>query len=121
MALRLCATPHCGATVAAGHCQAHRRARDKARGTSRERHYDSRWARFSLRWRQQHPRCGERADGKLYAEHSRCVAEGRITAAEAVDHMVSMANGGEQYDPANLQSLCMSCNARKRNMFEARR
>jgi 5-methylcytosine-specific restriction endonuclease McrA len=61
-----------------------------------------------------------RADRQLHPEHSLCVQEGRISPAAATDHIVSMRNGGSQFDESNLQSLCVRCNSRKRNLVDVR-
>jgi hypothetical protein len=42
-----------------------------------------------------------------------CKALGIIALATDVDHIVPIAEGGEQLDQSNLQSLCHSCHARK--------
>ena len=34
-------------------------------------------------------------------------------AAATVDHVVARANGGSEYDPANLVACCRRCNSRK--------
>jgi hypothetical protein len=54
-----------------------------------------------------------RQDGQLYADDSRCVQQGQRTRATCTDHILSMKDGGEQFDPANHQSLCHRCNALK--------
>ena len=117
---RLCGENGCPALVRPPRqrCPEHERAYERQRGTAAERGYDAAWTKFSRNWRQQHPLCGERADGELYAEHSVCAAESRVEAATATDHILSMANGGAKYDEDNLQSLCASCNARKRNTVD---
>lgn len=43
-----------------------------------------------------------------------CKRENRITAAEMVDHIIPIKQGGETLAEANLQSLCNTCHARKR-------
>ena len=116
-----CLEPRCPNTATSkGRCPAHARAKDQSRGTSTERGYDAAWANRSRSWRIKHPLCGERADGQLHADHSLCVREGRETAAQCCDHIVSMNNGGSKYDEANLQSLCTRCNVAKRNAIEGR-
>jgi hypothetical protein len=35
--------------------------------------------------------------------------------ANAVDHIVAVADGGAELDPTNLQAACMPCNSAKRN------
>jgi 5-methylcytosine-specific restriction enzyme A len=42
-----------------------------------------------------------------------CKGEGRLTPATVVDHVVEIKQGGDRFDPANLQGLCASCHARK--------
>lgn len=41
-----------------------------------------------------------------------CLARGVVTAAEHVDHVVALANGGPDVD-SNLQSLCVPCHLDK--------
>jgi 5-methylcytosine-specific restriction endonuclease McrA len=55
-----------------------------------------------------------RQDGQLYRADSQCVRRGLQTKARLVDHIRSIAAGGAVFDPANHQSLCRSCNTRKR-------
>jgi 5-methylcytosine-specific restriction endonuclease McrA len=64
--------------------------------------------------------CGMRADGSMDTVHSRCAAAGVTSPAEAVDHVVSQANGGT-HDIANLMSICRSCNTWKRNTTDRQR
>lgn len=33
--------------------------------------------------------------------------------AEEVDHIIAIVNGGEEFDPKNLQSLCHECHVQK--------
>ncbi len=116
---RLCAQAGCPAIATArGRCAHHAKTQDLARGTAQERGYDYAWSQYSKGFLSEHPICGERADGSLDAVHSRCAQEGRITVAQCVDHTVPMRHGGSKYDPFNLQSLCASCNARKRNLVD---
>ncbi len=42
-----------------------------------------------------------------------CRTQGRLTAAEVVDHIVQISRGGSQLDQDNLQSLCKSCHNAK--------
>lgn len=65
--------------------------------------YDLREWRDVIRRRQlaQHPLCHH------------CAARAIVKAATEVDHIVPMSEGGDPRDPANLQSLCMSCHSRK--------
>jgi len=51
-------------------------------------------------------------DGRLHAEHSRCVQAGLRTLAEVTDHIVPLRDGGASVE-ANSQSLCRRCNTLK--------
>ncbi len=42
-----------------------------------------------------------------------CQQSGRVTVATVVDHITPLAQGGERYDLANLQSLCGPCHSAK--------
>lgn len=42
-----------------------------------------------------------------------CAAEGKLVSATEVDHIQPLAQGGAQFDPANLQSLCRRHHAGK--------
>lgn len=44
-----------------------------------------------------------------YCQRPGCGARSRLTA----DHIVPVARGGAWNDPANLQTLCLTCNSRK--------
>jgi 5-methylcytosine-specific restriction endonuclease McrA len=62
-----------------------------------------------------------RADGQLHAEHSQCVQEGRVEAAQCVDHIFGHHDDPGHlrfYDEDRLQSLCLRCNNRKRALEE---
>jgi 5-methylcytosine-specific restriction endonuclease McrA len=91
--------------------------REVARGTARERGYDAAWDVFSLNWLRQFPWCGQRADGKLHVEHSRCAREGRKVRATVTDHIVALRQGGAHRSPANSQSLCTGCNTAKQHPY----
>ena len=99
----------CGRRVVdgSGRCARHQRPSARARG------YRSEWAPYARRWLQQYPWCGQRQDGLFYGIHSACAARGERVPAQVVDHIVSLASGGDLMDPANHQSLCVSCNKRK--------
>lgn len=113
-----CATPGCSAR-ANGHCPQHasvrRRMVDTHRGSARERGYTTEWDRFSRAWKAQHPWCGERADGRLHAEHSLCVQAGQRNIADVTDHIIPLSAGGAHCDETNSQSLCNRCNTVKGN------
>jgi 5-methylcytosine-specific restriction enzyme A len=42
-----------------------------------------------------------------------CEAQGKVTEATIVDHIVPRSQGGLPFAESNLQSLCESCHARK--------
>lgn len=117
--LRPCSVPRCPTLVRGGgrcahHAKAQQQRGDRLRGTAQERGYDSTWAAFSKQWRQRYPLCGMRSDGALHAQHSRCVQQGQENPHDLVtDHIQPMADGGEKYDEANLQTLCRACNSAK--------
>lgn len=96
--------------IGRGYCPEHQRARDQARGS---RGYDVAWATFSKAWLQRFPYCGQRFDGWLHADHSRCWQRGERNRADVTDHIVALVDGGTTCDPANAQSLCTSCNLAK--------
>ncbi|MBI3936718.1 MAG: HNH endonuclease [Betaproteobacteria bacterium] len=115
-AMKHCAATGCSTLLPPGqtHCPAHARAMDARRGTAQERGYGSRWAAYSRAWRRQHPLCGDRLDGPS-SEHSRCVADGRTTAATQVDHIRAVNGPADPlfWEPTNHQSLCRDCHSRK--------
>lgn len=108
---RPCSKPGCGALTTTGRCAAHpppqrqygkaERAYDAERGSARARGYDAAWERLAKAFLREHPLCAA------------CDAEGRTTAAELVDHVAELRDGGARLDASNLQSLCRRCHARK--------
>jgi 5-methylcytosine-specific restriction protein A len=106
--LRPCPAPHCGRLLREGEaCLVHRRKSPRVRG------YDAEWDRYSRAWLKRFPFCGQRQDGELHAEHSRCAQAGRQVRATITDHIVPIREGGPRLDPANHQSLCVRCNTLK--------
>jgi 5-methylcytosine-specific restriction endonuclease McrA len=91
-------------------CEAKRQA---ARLPAAARGYDWPWTKYADRWLRRFPWCGQRRDGELHADHSRCAREGLRVRAECVDHIRTMADGGAKWNPDNHQSLCRSCNVAK--------
>jgi 5-methylcytosine-specific restriction protein A len=118
--LRPCAEPRCPVLVVKGRCPTHARTVDVARGTAQERGYDAAWAAYSRRFRKAHPVCGERVDGSLDWDHSRCVQQGLTTPAQCVDHTIPMSAGGDKWNPRNHMSACRDCNSWKANTLEKR-
>lgn len=76
-------------------------------GYHRERsddlYHTFRWTRLSRAFRQSHPLCAE------------CARNGRLKAAEVVDHIVPFPVCRDFFDESNLQSLCSDCNIAKGN------
>jgi 5-methylcytosine-specific restriction endonuclease McrA len=111
---RPCPTPHCRRLIRGrGPCHACRVKQDRGRPNAAARGYDATWAAYSKAWLARLPWCGQRRDGKLYAEHSRCAQQNRRVFAQVTDHIVALRDGGSRLDPSNHQSLCRSCNAAK--------
>lgn len=80
-------------------------------GYQRERSSDLyhtyRWTRLSRAFRQSHPLCAE------------CARNGRLKAAEVVDHITPFPVCRDFFDESNLQSLCSACNIAKGNRDKA--
>lgn len=116
--MRCCAQPGCSALVPKGYCPTHARSTDLHRGSSFARGYDAQWAAYSRRFRQEHPVCGERADGTLDRVHSRCVQQGLTTPAACVDHTVPLSHGGSKWDVTNHMAACQACNIWKAHTID---
>lgn len=98
-----CRAPGCPEVVpGGGYCAAHRRAVNQAANLTRSpddiRVYaTATWRRLRTLMLQREPLCVECSE-----------------AAELVDHIVPIADGGAAYDEANLQTMCHRCHNRKR-------
>ena len=115
MALRFCLHPGCKTRTAGPRCDDHERlqAQQDPRPSASQRGYSSTWTVYARDWLARFPWCGQRQDGHRYAEHSACTRLGRDTRATVVDHIQSIARGGDVFDPGNHKSLCTRCNTRK--------
>lgn len=112
---RFCRWPGCTMRTLATYCQTHERGRERQqRGTSTERGYGHTWRLRSRAFLRQYPLCGARPGGQRPVM-SRCHDEGRITAAEQVDHVVPHRGDQRLFwdEDGNWQSLCRACGARK--------
>jgi len=104
-----CRYPGCSAVLGKpGYCPAHRVAVHRDYGRAR-RSFDSELGFYQSRsWRavraallREQPLC------------ALCKAAGRLFAANVVDHIVPIKDGGARFDQANLQPLCVPCHNRK--------
>ena len=103
---KICIEPNCGRPAAAGDCRCpeHARAHAKAYGTSPHRveratMYNSRaWAALRREVLMEQPFCAV------------CLAEGRYTPAQVVDHITPHRGDARMFfDKGNLQPLCKRC------------
>lgn len=99
-----------------GRCEYHPRPRreiqrraDAKRGTAPERGYDWSWRRLRQAYIRDHPLC------------KHCLEIGRVTAAEEIDHIVPLRQGGARLNRANLQALCRSHHRAKTHRDTANR
>jgi 5-methylcytosine-specific restriction protein A len=101
-----CPQPGCHELTSGGRCDAHRREQYREqnanRPSPRQQGYDSNWERARRAWLFEHPLCVA------------CHAEGRLTAATVVDHIVPHRGDRRLFwDRGNWQSLCKPCHDRK--------
>lgn len=103
---RQCPAPNCAAKTSNGLCPEHAAARqrdvDARRGTAASRGYTYRWRKEAKAFLASHPLCVH------------CTEEGRVGAAECVDHRIP--HRGDQvlfWDHDNWQGLCNSHHAIK--------
>jgi 5-methylcytosine-specific restriction protein A len=69
---------------------------DRRRGTSTERGYDGRWAKYRIGYLKEHPLCVE------------CEKNGKYVPAKDIDHIIPV-NGQDDplfWEPTNHQGLC---------------
>lgn len=105
-AKRPCGKPGCPELVSdSRYCTDHTGVAKQAdcwRGTAASRGYDSEWRRVRLLALQR---------DKYLCQH--CLKADRITPALDVDHIMSLAVGGDRLSLDNLQSLCRACHRTK--------
>lgn len=92
-----CRHPGCAELVEGGqkYCDKHKPLHPEDMRPAYRRGYDARWKKFRRRYLDAHPLC------------VKCLAEGKYTKAEVVDHIVPFRGDEKmQYDPDNLQALC---------------
>jgi len=81
-------------------CEVHRMQRDADRPNARQRGYDSQWEAIRVVVLREEPFC------RL------CLAAGRHTASEHVDHVKPLRSGGT-HARDNLRGLCATCHNRR--------
>jgi 5-methylcytosine-specific restriction protein A len=104
-----CSQPGCGELADGRYCPGHtkinvvtvqRKQYDASRGSSAERGYDWEWRRHR-EW--------------YLNRHSMCEAsKGCDQPANEVHHIIRLSDGGDKFDPANMQALCKSHHSSKR-------
>lgn len=99
-----CSSPGCPKLTDGRFCEAHAKQESKRydaqRGKTAERGYGWTWQKRRRRWLQEHPLCVD------------CEKEGRVTAANEVDHIIPRRRGGSE-DESNLAALCKSHHSQK--------
>ena len=97
MPIRVCLDPRCPNPAHwRGRCQEHARTNDRnIRRAGYHIYRTKRWRTTRSRHLHNHPLC----------DHCGNVAED-------VHHRIDLADGGQPYAPANLQSLCHPCHSR---------
>lgn len=101
--LTFCLTPGCPERVESGRCDKHKRvvSREYHAQESQKFYQKREWKALSLRFRQANPLCAT------------CLKAGRIVESQVVDHIISIKNGGDEWEEANLQALCVPCHNAK--------
>lgn len=73
----------------------------KKKPTNYKFYNSKRWRRLSTAFRMENPLCAE------------CERKGIMRQGQHVDHIIPINQGGPAWDWDNLQTLCLSCHARK--------
>ncbi len=105
---RECGRPGCRVLTERAYCPKHRadgRQYDNRRASPSKRGYGREWAKIRKAQILNFPFC------------RRCLRGGVHTAANEVDHIVPMAEGGD-HDAGNLQSLCKRHHTEKTNAYD---
>src|SRR5438128_846854 len=104
---RACRNQRCpsGTNHVSGYCDPCRRGRykeqDRDRGPEHAFYNSTEWKRVRLLQLSRDPLCVA------------CVAEGELTLASHVDHIVPIVLGGDRLNLGNVQSLCTSHHSKK--------
>ena len=97
-----------------GNKRANQRANAKRRADEQQAELDAfysgkHWRRARTAHRAREPLC------------RRCSKRGVVKAGDVVDHIIERRDGGNNYDPANLQTLCHKCHSDKTREERERR
>ena len=96
-----CRHPGCPALATyRGYCPAHTREAEAGRPSSSARGYGARWRRIRRMHLCANPLCED------------CRAQGRVTPATEVHHVVPLRDGGT-HGETNLRALCKSCHSKR--------
>ena len=100
---RPCSHPGCGRLTDGRYCDEHRQIAEHhynkyQRDPDTSQRYGRAWRRIRARYIQAHPLCEQ------------CQSEGRLTPAQEVHHILTLADGGT-HDAGNLMALCKSCHS----------
>lgn len=110
-----CSKAGCGALVPRGasRCDEHKHIPDERESgwaaTQAKRTPEQNQRTSNHKWRKFRKRMLRR-DGWLCVQ---CKSLGRIRAADQLDHIVPIAQGGAEFSPINVQSLCKQCHHAK--------
>ena len=101
---RPCSYPGCGRLTDGRYCDEHKLIAESQynqylRDPDTNKRYGRAWKKIRAHYIQAHPLCEQ------------CVIENRLTPAEEVHHILSLAKGGT-HDENNLMALCKSCHSR---------
>ena len=99
-----CSYPGCGRLTDDPYCGEHKQSIERQynrylRDPDTNKRYGRAWKKLRARFLLQHPLCEQ------------CGSEGRLTPAEEVHHILSLASGGTN-DEGNLMALCKSCHSK---------
>ncbi len=105
--LKPCSYPGCPELVENQYCDVHMKKRNNeynryARDEFSKNFYNTpAWRLARKKQLDSNPFCFE------------CLKKGKRSKATIVDHVVAIKQGGDRFNPINLQSLCWSCHSRK--------
>lgn len=97
-----CKHPGCPGLTDNNYCEEHKAVHRGDRASAASRGYDAKWRRARSRYLKAHPLC------------VKCRAEGRLTRATVVDHVIP--HRGDPvllWDESNWQALCKQCHDKK--------